>query len=183
MATVKHMENVGSCQFGQLETCSLQRVVTAPKVNDLALYPRVVAEGILKRIEQLERKNFPRSEAFDFAPAILGRANTCVLFMTVSGSQEDEIIAYAVTARTSKILLLHKLCVAPRFQAKGLGKTMISCIIRRARQGRCLSIELWVDPNRFVAHRLYQSVGFEEIAEVPDYYSKGRDGVKMTLLV
>lgn len=163
--------------------CSAKTVGTQPELSDLAVHPRIVALEVLKRIDRLERNTFPRKEAFDFSPAILNKRNTTVMFMTSSGSAKDDVIAYAVLTRFSRTLLLHKLCVASGYRGKGIGKIMVSVAIQQARQGKCRSVELWVDPNRRAAHRLYQSAGFIESQKLPGYYSDGRDGVKMILSI
>lgn len=156
---------------------------TLEEVNSLAHYPHSLALELLQKIGRLEKKSFPRKEALDFDASIRSKRNTDILVITTSTSRENEVVAYALTTRASRILQLHKLCVAPDARSKGFGRTMLSSIVDRARRGRCHAVELWVDPTRDAALKLYQSIGFVERERIRNYYHDGRDGIRMTLSI
>ncbi|KAI5308320.1 hypothetical protein KEM55_006018 [Ascosphaera atra] len=104
---------------------------------------------------------------------------------STSSSATPNIVAYAVYVRLRTTALLHKVCVAEPYRGRGLGKRLLSHIIRErlggASGGGCQSVTLWVDEGRPVARRLYEGCGFEEVERVEGYYGPGRNGCRMVL--
>jgi ribosomal protein S18 acetylase RimI-like enzyme len=149
------------------------------------------ALALLKHVKRAEKKAFPANEAFDFDMELTKR-NTqlfCVLNRKNrnnpgGGSPEEAgnaVVGYLVIARTGRTALLHKICVLPQYQRKGIGKWMLGKAIEGLKGRGCESVKLWVDQERLAARRLYMGCGFEETDVVEDYYAPGRTGVKMAL--
>ena len=134
----------------------------------------------LTSITAIEKKSFPSTEAFDFCPGILNKANTRVMYV-VHRSAPLSPIAYCVCVRHRQTLLFHKVCVAERFRGQGVGRLLMCEALDRAEREHCLALELWVDQSRSVARRLYVQLGLEEQCLVRDYYGPGHNGIKMSI--
>ncbi|KAI9773804.1 MAG: hypothetical protein M1840_006029 [Geoglossum simile] len=159
---------------------------------------KVSAENsLLNHIERVERKAFPANEVFDFSTE-LNKRNTqlfCALYSpgakatsrksSSSGLHFDKattiLLGYLVIARTGRTALLHKFCVDPQYQRRGVGKWMIKEALEGLRKRKCERVVLWVDEGRVAARSLYSGCGFVVVQRVEGYYAPGRTGVKMLL--
>ena len=75
-------------------------------------------------------------------------------------------------------------CVRPDLQGRGLGRHLMVHLIESARGLGMSMMLLEVRPSNATAHRLYQSLGFNELGVRKDYYParKGReDGLVLAL--
>ncbi|KAI9778792.1 MAG: hypothetical protein M1839_007882 [Geoglossum umbratile] len=163
---------------------------------DLVLV-KATANSLLTRIRRIEKKAFPATEAFDFSTE-LHKRNTqlfCALYAPnnkprnrdtttagpYSGGDTATLVGYLVVARTGRTALLHKICVVPQYQRRGVGKWMVRETVEGLRKNGCGSVVLWVGEGRAAARCLYAGCGFEEVQRVEGYYAPGRTGVKMVL--
>lgn len=94
---------------------------------------------------------------------------------------ESELIAYAVFIRTKQMTRIHKVCTVDKYRRLGVGKWMMEQLINELKKARAEVVDLWVDKDRIPARALYKALGFEEMEVAVDYYSKGRDGIRMEL--
>jgi ribosomal protein S18 acetylase RimI-like enzyme len=94
---------------------------------------------------------------------------------------EPELIAYAVFIRTKQMTRIHKVCTVDKYRRLGVGKWMMEQLINELKKARAEAVDLWVDKDKIPARALYKAMGFGEMEEVVDYYSKGRDGIRMEL--
>ncbi|CCX33063.1 acyl-CoA N-acyltransferase [Pyronema domesticum] len=97
------------------------------------------------------------------------------------GPLEPQLVGYAVYIRTKQMTRIHKVCIVDRYRRLGVGKWMMDQLLKELRKARAEAVDLWVDKDRLPARGLYKAMGFEEMEEVVDYYSKGRNGVRMEL--
>ncbi|KAL6243156.1 hypothetical protein RBB50_009707 [Rhinocladiella similis] len=147
--------------------------------NELRRLPRSSVPAVLDDVRKLERKTFAANEVFPFDDNIVGKHNMIILVALSNTAKPQDLVAYAVGVRWNHQLLLHKICVAPPHRCKGLGRRLLQMVIDRARSWSCRGIDLWVDEANQDARRLYTRHGFKDQEVVADYYSKGRNGVKM----
>ena len=63
--------------------------------------------------------------------------------------------------RTSDIVMLTAMWVAPEFRGKNIGKQIVRAVIEWAREGGASTLEAWVSENN-PARIFYQRIGFEE---------------------
>ena len=131
---------------------------------------------LIPLIEKAEKKNFPTNEAFDFNTELRKRNSELLVYL-----DHGNVVAYAVFNRLGKLALLHKILVLEQYRRQGLASTMLKGQIERLKKQGCLNMQLWVDETREPAKRLYQSLGFEEIDCLKDYYSLGRTAIKLKL--
>ena len=149
-------------------------------VRDLVSVPKSKAIVILAAVAAIEKKSFPSNEALSFDVNLLNKPNTSILYVT-DQEMHTPVVAYCVCVRFRRTLLLHKICVAERFRGQGIGKYLLTEILRYAERGGCSSLDLWVDPARVIAVKLYKHAGLVQQCLVTDYYVPGRDGIKMSI--
>jgi len=144
---------------------------------------RKVAAQLLANAKHIERKTFPTIGVFDFDTELKKR-NTHIVY-AVRNNQDQErdacLVAYLVYARTGRTALLHKICLAQAYRAKGIGRQMMTWLLSALQRKRCEHVQLWVDESRESARALYVSLGFRQVDYVADYYSPGHAGLKMAL--
>lgn len=63
--------------------------------------------------------------------------------------------------RTSDIVMLTAMWVAPEFRGKNIGEQIVRAVIEWAREGGASTLEAWVSENN-PARIFYQRIGFEE---------------------
>ncbi|MDX1548995.1 MAG: ribosomal protein S18-alanine N-acetyltransferase [Lysobacter spongiicola] len=62
------------------------------------------------------------------------------------------------------------ICIAPEYQGRGLGRTLLRSLVRVAKARRVDRVFLEVRPSNPGAIQLYESEGFNEIGRRPRYY-------------
>ena len=149
--------------------------------RELRQLTRKDAVFALADVKRLEKKSFPSNEAFPFDDVLLKKPNSSILVLTEQESVISPVIAYAVWVRWNSTFLLHKICVAPEWRGRRIGRFLMEKILSRAEESGCRIVELWVDESREIARRLYASCGFVETGFKENYYSPGRSGIKMSL--
>lgn len=84
-----------------------------------------------------------------------------------------DLAGYAVFNHAAGESHLLNLCIAPEWQGRGLGATLLGHCVRTATAYGCESMFLEVRPSNPAGLRLYQANGFEMIGERPGYYTAG----------
>jgi ribosomal protein S18 acetylase RimI-like enzyme len=131
----------------------------------------------------MERKSFTANEVFNFADKIVQQRNMEVFVGINHQATHPRVVAYAVCVTSNRRLLLHKICVSIEFRRRGIGSLLLETLIGDAKRRFCRGIDLWVDEANQAAKDLYSKHGFNVQEIVPDYYSPGRNGVKMSLVL
>ncbi len=90
---------------------------------------------------------------------------------------DRRIEVYAVMSTAAREAHVLNLCVRPESQGRGLGRRMLSQLVRVARTRNVDTVLLEVRPSNHRALRLYLDFGFNEIGERRGYYpgEKGRE--------
>ncbi len=87
---------------------------------------------------------------------------------------ERTTIGYAVLMFAVDEAHLLNLSIAPDWQGKGYGRSLLDAMVRTAKDHGCVFISLEVRPSNPGAIRLYQKAGFREIALRKGYYPADR---------
>jgi ribosomal protein S18 acetylase RimI-like enzyme len=133
---------------------------------------------LLQAIKHTEKRTFPTNEAFDF-DAELKKRSTALYCVYRDDDGDAELCGYAVYVRSKLVTRIHKVCVVERYRGQGVGRWMMGQVIRELQKAAAGNVDLWVDTERAPARRLYRTCGFAEMETVRDYYSKGRDAIRM----
>ncbi|MCX7557310.1 ribosomal protein S18-alanine N-acetyltransferase [Xanthomonadaceae bacterium JHOS43] len=83
---------------------------------------------------------------------------------------DGRIIGHGVLSVGAGEAHILNVCVAPRYQGRGHGRHLVQRLIDLARWHRVERVFLEVRPSNANAHRLYESLGFNEIGRRPRYY-------------
>lgn len=83
---------------------------------------------------------------------------------------EGTVAGYGVLSVAAAEAHILNLCVAPEWQGRGIGRTLLTRVIQLARYHRVKGIFLEVRPSNTAARRLYEKAGFVEVGCRPSYY-------------
>ncbi|PKM02012.1 MAG: ribosomal-protein-alanine N-acetyltransferase [Gammaproteobacteria bacterium HGW-Gammaproteobacteria-7] len=84
--------------------------------------------------------------------------------------QDGAILGYTVVSVAADEAHILNLCVAPRFQGRGLSKRLLKRALDTALWYDAQRIFLEVRPSNVPAIALYSNAGFNEIGTRPNYY-------------
>ncbi|MEZ5145551.1 MAG: GNAT family N-acetyltransferase [Bacteroidales bacterium] len=79
------------------------------------------------------------------------------------------------------VIRIYSIAVLPEFRGQQVGAAMVHRCVERAREGgfHKISLEAWAEDKKLISW--YESFGFTQSAQLPDYYAPGKDAVKMEL--
>lgn len=83
---------------------------------------------------------------------------------------ENEIIGYSVQQHIVDESHILNICIRPKLQGHGYGRSLLHFILAQARAEKTKSVFLEVRPSNIAAIELYESEGFNEIGCRKDYY-------------
>ena len=88
-------------------------------------------------------------------------------------------VCYGRAPFTASTWDLYWIAVHPEHQGDGSARRLMAAVERdvRARGGRTLLIDTASKPSYARTRRFYESLGYREIARVPDYYRPGDDRI------
>jgi ribosomal protein S18 acetylase RimI-like enzyme len=135
---------------------------------------------LLNSIKQVEKRSFPSNEAFDFNTELPKRTTNLYCAFAKTGN-EPELCGYIVYVRSKLVTRIHKVCVVEKKRGQGIGRWMMDHVLVDLKKGGAGIVDLWVDKNREIARKLYEACGFEKRETVENYYSGGRDAVRMEI--
>ncbi len=84
--------------------------------------------------------------------------------------QQSEIVAFAIFTVVVDEASLLDIAVHPRYQGKGLGRSLLLIGLRQMLELGAKSCLLEVRESNLAAQELYYSVGFYEVGNRPEYY-------------
>lgn len=90
-------------------------------------------------------------------------------------SDGERLVGHGVLSLVLDECHLLNVCVHPHWRCQGLGRTLLTHLLRIARQRAALKAFLEVRVSNGPAIGLYRSVGFQEVAVRRNYYPKGAD--------
>jgi len=101
--------------------------------------------------------------------------------------RDSRLVAYiAGTVRTSRvrsIAHLDSIAISSTARRKGIGSQLLHLFIPEAKQQACLMVLLEVAKANKEGLDFFSKRGFRKIADLPEYYGRGLDGVLMQLSI
>ena len=111
----------------------------------------------------------------------------CKKFILLVATRDSRLVAYvAGTVRTSRAQStahLDSIAVCSIDRMKGIGSQLLHLFIQEAKQQACKTVMLEVAMANKEALRFFSKRGFREIADLPEYYGRGLDGILMGLSI
>jgi glutathione synthase/RimK-type ligase-like ATP-grasp enzyme/ribosomal protein S18 acetylase RimI-like enzyme len=134
-------------------------------------------------LEELEQKCFPpfqqnnrRSIRYSLSSPFQN-----VIVAEASENKTTQPVASATLFLYPKTLRLFSIAVLPEYQGAGIGKQILGYILNLANTGKIERISLEVRKTDEKLIRFYKTAGFHVTGELPGYYSKKEDGLRMVL--
>jgi len=84
--------------------------------------------------------------------------------------REEQIIGHAIYTVGAAEAHLLNVCIRANEQGCGLGRQLVTYVLKKAREAGADALFLEVRPSNVVAARLYDSLGFTEVGIRKDYY-------------
>jgi glutathione synthase/RimK-type ligase-like ATP-grasp enzyme/ribosomal protein S18 acetylase RimI-like enzyme len=134
-------------------------------------------------LEKLETACFPefqRSTSRAIRYSITSPFQKVVIAETSEGKEKKKA-GSAILYIYAKTLRIFSIAVLPEMQGKGIGKQLLEYAVDLARSGKIGRITLEVRKSDLKVIRFYESAGFKFTEELPDYYMKGENGIRMAL--
>ncbi len=136
-------------------------------------------------LEELEKTCFPKFKQSSRRAIRYSISSPFQNVMTAEVTENKEIkpAGSATLFLYPKTLRLFSIAVKPEFQGKGIGKHIMEHIINLGRSGKFerISLEARKTDNRLIQY--YKTFGFKTTEDLPEYYSKGEDGVRMVKML
>lgn len=98
---------------------------------------------------------------------------------TGGGSVVGWAIALARRRKEGRSARLCSLAVDPRFRGRGVGRRLVCSVLAAAAERGMKRVFLEVAAENEAALRLYGRLGFVAVVALPDYYGRGRHGLRM----
>ncbi|HSO88447.1 MAG TPA: N-acetyltransferase, partial [Draconibacterium sp.] len=134
-------------------------------------------------LEKLENSCFPKfqqSSSRAIRYSITSRFQKVVI-AEIQDGKEKKPVGSATLYLYAKTLRIFSIAVLPEMQGQGIGKQLLEYAVDLARSGKIGRITLEVRKSDINVVGFYENAGFKFTAELPDYYMKGENGIRMAL--
>jgi [ribosomal protein S18]-alanine N-acetyltransferase len=147
------------------------------------LIAQMSEHDLLEVVEIEELSGLSRWGWTAYYAELQGNNSELMLIARAIGSPDEKKIAGYIVARESAgEVHINNVAVRDRYRQQGIGNTLLSLILEKARQRGANAAFLEVRSGNLAAQALYKKCGFHPIAVRPNYYSEPReDAVVMTL--
>lgn len=139
-----------------------------------------VAENVLFTVRGMQGTDVPGAMINEVAaythPWTEGILRDClrVGYYCVVGEVAGQLIGHGVMSVAAGEAHVLNLCVHPHRQRQGYGRTLLVHLLESAAVRKATHMFLEVRESNESARRLYESMGFNEIAQRPGYYPARR---------
>jgi glutathione synthase/RimK-type ligase-like ATP-grasp enzyme/ribosomal protein S18 acetylase RimI-like enzyme len=144
---------------------------------------RKSVSGDLDFLEELEKKCFPaykqnnrRAIRYSISSPFQN-----LLIAETTENKENKRIGSVTLFLYPKTLRLFSIAILPEYQGMGCGKILLEHVVTLARTGKFERISLEVRKTDQKLMQFYKNAGFKITEELPAYYSKTEDGLRMVL--
>lgn len=92
--------------------------------------------------------------------------NRCVAYVAINEEQREDCNKAVCSTDGGNGLVIHRLCVHPTFQDKGIAKTILKFIEKFSNKNKYSCIRLDAYSENKKALRLYENFGYNKVGEV-----------------
>ncbi len=134
-------------------------------------------------LEELEKKCFPQFQQ-NTRRAIrysISSPFQNLLIAEITENKEIKRIGSVTLFLHPKTLRLFSIAILPEYQGQGFGKYFLDHVLQIARAGKFERVSLEVRKSDKKLMKFYENAGFQSTEELPAYYSKTEDGIRMVL--
>ncbi len=158
-------------QYSQATNEPGLRIVPSTMDDRRAIYDVLLNSGVFGQSD---------AEVVDgmFVEAFTGPSDDNYRFLSCwEGSRLVGFACYGSESMTQGTWDLFWICVSGQLRRRGAGRALLNDVQQRAAQERVRLIVIYTSSTEkyTAARRLYESLGFERVAVVPDYYNNGDD--------
>lgn len=153
--------------------CDVRQGEALAPIRITGMVPEDLAE-----ITRIERSCFPKpwSES-----VFTQELNNPVSRIWVARSGGKRILGYICRWLVGAEVHILNLAVDPQARRRGIGRRLLSRVLREARLQGASMVWLEVRRGNSAAYWLYRRAGFVEVGERRNYYGRGEDAVVMRL--
>lgn len=139
-------------------------------VKDLPPVIRAMRQADIDAVAAIEQVTYD----FPWSPGIF---RDCLLagYTNVVLDRDGEVVGYGIMSVAAGEAHLLNICIASELRRRGIGRSLLQYLIRRARVFRATRMYLEVRPSNEPAVSLYRQTGFEVLGVREGYY-KAHDG-------
>lgn len=134
----------------------------------------VVADDI-SSVLKIEKESFSRPWSKEDFEIELTRKRSCFRLLEIEGEICGYFVVYTVLDESE----LADIAVSPCHRGKGYGRLLLADAIKSAGKATVMFLEVAVENNSAIS--LYETVGFEKVGNIKDYYGQGNDAYIMKL--
>ena len=147
------------------------------KGKDITIRPGSLND--LEALIDLEKKAF-NADRFDRRQYVylITKAKASVIVLEMNGSVKGA--AVMLWRKNSKKGRLYNIAVYPSLQRTGMGAVLLDACEREALKKNRKIVTLEVRSDNLSAIRFYRERGYRVAASLPEYYSDGGDGLRMS---
>lgn len=97
---------------------------------------------------------------------IVKNKDKCIAYVAINEEQPIEYSQIIWSTDNSNVLVVHRLCIHPEFQRKGLSKKIMKFIEDYALENnyKCIRLDTYSDNE--IALRLYENIGYKKLGQV-----------------
>ncbi len=146
---------------------------------------RKSVSGDLGFLEELEKTCFPKFQQSTRRAIRYSISSPFqnVFIAEVTENKEHKPVGSLTLYHYPKTLRLFSIAVLPEFQGKGIGKQLMEHLKQVAKTGKFERISLEARKSDKQLIQYYKDFGFKTTEDLPEYYSKNEDGIRMVLLL
>lgn len=145
---------------------------SADRIADVAIAHARLRD--LPAIARVQRRAFPPRLAYTLGTLLVLWALPWVRLLVAR--RDGEVVGCVIGDRVLEGGRVINLAVDPAAQRQGIGGALLLAIERALPAGDMI---LMVQAGNRDARSLYRRIGYEDDADLPDYYGPGRPGVRM----
>jgi ribosomal-protein-alanine N-acetyltransferase len=150
----------------------------APRRKPSRIRLRPMDEADLPQVVAIEQESFtsPWAKRHFERELLLPYSRSLV---ACEAESPEKVLGYVLRWLVEGEVELLNVAVARDVRRTGLGRRLIECVLRDARRAKATVVSLEVSVRNRAARALYRSLGFVEVRERKDYYSRGDHAVVM----
>ena len=132
----------------------------------------------LPEVVAIERASFPNPWT---GPLFLQELQVRFSRILLACDPDGAIAGYVCRWVVADEVHVLNVAVHPRARGRGLGAALMEEVLAEARRREVRAVTLEVRRSNEAGRRLYESFGFEQVGERPNYYGRGEDALILRL--